>query len=104
MLTTTQADAAYTNGRLIRRLFALAWRYRLRCLQVLGLQLVLLTMGLFGLGLTGIGIDFIRHKVEHAPLLPNKLRLALPDNWPALNVLALIGAIILGLAAGRAVL
>jgi ATP-binding cassette subfamily B protein len=104
MLTTTQGDATYTNGKLIRRLFALAWRYRLRCFQVLGLQLVLLTMGLFGLSLTGIGIDFIRHKVEHVPLSPNQLHLTLPDHWPALDVLTLIGAIILGLAAGRAVL
>ena len=85
--------SSYTNGMLIRRLFALAWRYRLRCFQVLGLQLVLLTMGLFGLSLTGIGIDFSRHKVEHVPLSPNQLHLALPDNWPALDVLALIGAI-----------
>jgi ATP-binding cassette, subfamily B, bacterial len=104
MLTTTPAGATYTNGELIRRLFALAWRYRLRCFQVLGLQLVLLTMGLFGLSLTGVGIDFIRHKVEHVPLSPNKLHLPLPDSWPALGVLALIGGIILGLAACRAVL
>ena len=31
-----------SNGALIRRLFGLAWRYRLHCLQVLGLQLLLL--------------------------------------------------------------
>src|SRR5579862_2196651 len=98
MLTTTQADATYTNGKLIRRLFALAWRYRLRCFQVLGLQLVLLTLGLFGLSFTGIGIDFIRHKIDHAPLPPNKLHLVLPDRWPALGVLALIGGAILGFA------
>ncbi|MGA3006683.1 MAG: ABC transporter ATP-binding protein [Opitutaceae bacterium] len=104
MLTTTQGDAIYTNSHLIRRLFALAWRYRLRCFQVLGLQLVLLTMGLFGLSLTGIGIDYIRHRVELVPLAPNKLHLALSENWPALDVLALVGALILGLAAGRAVL
>ena len=44
------------NRMLIRRLFALAWRYRLHCLQVLGIQLVLLTLGIAGLGLTGIGV------------------------------------------------
>jgi len=104
MLTTTQAGVNYTNGELIRRLFALAWRYRLRCFQVFGLQLVLLTMGLFGLSFTGIGIDFIRHKVEHTPLPPNKLLLALPERWSVLGVLAFIGALILGLAACRAVL
>ena len=46
---------------LIRRLTGLAWRYRRRCLQVLGLQLVLLTLGLSGLSLTGLGIDYIRY-------------------------------------------
>ena len=29
------------NRMLVRRLFGLAWRYRLHCLQVLGIQLVL---------------------------------------------------------------
>ncbi len=105
MFTFAQADASSTtNGELIRRLFALAWRYRLRCFQVLGLQLVLLTLGLFGLSFTGIGIDFIRHKIDHAPLPPNKLHLVLPDRWPALGVLALIGGAILGFAAIRAAL
>ena len=55
-----------SNGELIRRLFALAWRYRLRCLQVLFIQLVLLTMGIFGLSLTGIGIDYIRRTIAHS--------------------------------------
>jgi hypothetical protein len=60
-----RADGGPSNSELIRRLFRLAWRYRLRCLQVLGIQLVLLTMGLFGLSFTGIGIDYIRQVVGH---------------------------------------
>ncbi|MDE3084360.1 MAG: ABC transporter ATP-binding protein, partial [Verrucomicrobiota bacterium] len=104
MLSTEQPSASYTNGELIRRLFALAWRYRRRCFQVLGLQLLLLTLGLFGLSFTGVGIDFIRHKVDHALLQPNKLHLALPQTWPALDVLALLGGLILAFAACRAVL
>ena len=59
----TRAATGPSNPELIRRLFGLAWRYRLRCLQVLGIQLVLLTMGLFGLSFTGIGIDYIRQVV-----------------------------------------
>jgi ATP-binding cassette subfamily B protein len=58
------ADAGPSNSELIRRLFRLAWRYRLRCVQVLGVQLVLLTMGLFGLSFTGIGIDYILRVVR----------------------------------------
>src|SRR3954465_6165445 len=56
-----------SNGGLIRRLFGLAWRYRLHCLQVLGIQLVLLSLGIGGLSFTGLGIDYIRHKIEHTP-------------------------------------
>ena len=104
MSMTTQSGSRYTNSELIRRLFALAWRYRVRCCQVLGLQLVLLTLGVFSLSLTGVGIDFIRHRATGAPLPPNKLHLALPDQWSAPGVLALIGGIILGFSAVRAVL
>ncbi|MSU70370.1 MAG: ABC transporter ATP-binding protein [Opitutaceae bacterium] len=91
-----------SNWGLIRRLFGLAWRYRLHCLQVLGIQLLLLTMGIFGLSFTGLGIDYIRHKVENVPLAPNKLHLALPDGWPPLQVLGLLAGFILVLALARA--
>jgi ATP-binding cassette subfamily B protein len=93
-----------SNGELIRRLFALTWRYRLGCMKVLGVQLVLLTMGIFGLSFTGLGIDYIRHKVEGVALAPNSLHLALPDDWPWLHVLALLAGLILVLALSRALL
>src|SRR5882724_9755494 len=98
------AAAAPSNWALIRRLFGLAWRYRLHCLRVLGIQLVLLTMGIVGLSFTGLGIDYIRHKVEHVPLSPNKLHLALPEDWPPLQVLGMIAGLILFLAVCRAIL
>ena len=100
----TPASAAYSNSRLIARLFGLAWRYRLHCLRVLGIQLALLTMGIFGLSFTGVGIDYIRHKVLHTPLSTNRLHLAIPDDWPAMRVLGTLGCLILGLAVCRAVL
>ena len=89
---------------LIRRLFGLAWRYRLHCLQVLGIQVVLLTLGIAGLGLTGIGVDYIKHKVAGTPLGDNRLHLNLPDAWPPFRVLALLAGLILGFALLRAVL
>ncbi len=98
------AAEASSNWTLIRRLFGLAWRYRLHCLQVLGLQLLLLTMGIGGLSFTGLGIDYIRHKVDNTPMGANALHVALPNDWPPLHVLALLAALILGLALGRAVL
>src|SRR5689334_3088482 len=78
---------AQSNWVLVRRLFGLAWRYRLHCLRVLGIQLVLLTMGIGGLSLTGVGIDYIRHKIEGTPLEANRLHLTLPADWPYLQVL-----------------
>ncbi len=105
--------AAPSNWRLIARMFGLAWRYRARCFQVLGLQLVLLTLGLSGLSLTGLGIDYIRHVLsvrgegaggEPVPFPVSKVGFALPRDWPAMQVIALIAGSILALAVLRAVL
>src|SRR5688572_4025079 len=93
-----------TNGEVIRRLFGLTWQYRAGCVKVLGIQLLLLTMGIVGLSFTGLGIDYIRHKVSGAPLSPNPLHLALPDEWPWQHVLGLLAGLILALALTRAVL
>jgi ABC-type multidrug transport system fused ATPase/permease subunit len=103
-LQSLSAAPALSNWALVRRLFGLAWRYRLHCLQVLGIQLVLLTMGIVGLSFTGLGIDYIRHRVQHVPLAPNKFHFALPDDWPPLKVLGLLAGLILALALCRAVL
>ncbi len=92
------------HGVLVRRLFGLAWRYRLHCLQVLGIQLVLLTLGIGGLGFTGLGIDYIRHKLDHSPLVVNRFHFTLPDDWPPLQVLGLLAGLILLFALVRALL
>ncbi|HEX2854581.1 MAG TPA: ABC transporter ATP-binding protein [Opitutaceae bacterium] len=94
-----------TNWALVRRLFGLAARYRLHCLEVLLVQLVLLTMGIAGLSFTGLGIDYIRHKVQDVPLPPTRFfHLELPAAWEPWRVLALLAGLILALAIGRAVL
>jgi ATP-binding cassette subfamily B protein len=85
-------------------LFALAWRYRLHCLQVLTIQIALLTMGIAGLSFTGVGIDYIKHKIEGTALGTNKLHLTLPENWPYWQVLGMLAGFILLLAIGRAFL
>ncbi len=95
---------ALSNWVLVRRLFGLAWRYRLHCLRVLSIQLVLLTMGIGGLSLTGVGIDYIRHKIEGTPLEANRLHLTLPTDWPYLQVLGMLAGLILVLALCRALL
>ena len=103
--------AAPTDLHLVRRLLGLAWRYRLRCMQVLGLQCILLTLGLAGLSFTGHGIDYIKGIVEmrldpasppptvNLPLLPEP-----PAHWsPLVVILSIAGAILL-FALTRAVL
>jgi len=98
------ATGTSANRVLIRRLFGLAWRYRLHCLLVLGIQLVLLALGIGGLSFTGLGIDFIRHRVDGAPLGANPLHFTLPDDGPPLRVLGLLAGLILLFALIRAVL
>lgn len=105
------AAGAYTNGALIRRLMGLAWRYRGSCLQVLGLQLLLLTLGLSGLSLTGLGIDTIRHAVGERGLIADRVAnppppfgLAWPAGWSAEMVVLVIAGLILGFAVLRAFL
>jgi ATP-binding cassette subfamily B protein len=96
-------SSAPTDLQLVRRLIGLAWRYRLRCVQVLLLQCVLLTLGLAGLSFTGHGIDYIKHVVEaradaaapaptvELPFLPEP-----PADWsPFLVITAIAGAILL---------
>src|SRR5580704_13098046 len=98
-----RAEGGLSNSELVRRLFGLAWRYRLRCLQVLGIQLVLLTMGLFGLSFTGVGIDYIRQVVSHRDADPPPqavirfLHFSLPAAWHPMHVLAILGGLILAL-------
>jgi ATP-binding cassette, subfamily B, bacterial len=96
--------ATPSNWPLVRRLFALAWRYRLHCLHVLSIQLLLLTMGIGGLSLTGVGIDYIKHKLDGAPISANKFRLPLPETWTYWQVLGMLAGIILLLALCRAFL
>ncbi|MFI5356730.1 MAG: ABC transporter ATP-binding protein [Opitutales bacterium] len=108
----TTAAAVPSNGELIRRLFGLAWRYRLSCVWVLSIQLVLLTMGILGLSFTGVGIDYIRYYVlpaqadgTRAMARPHlNFGFSLPENWDRMHVLAFLAGLILLLAIGRAVL
>ena len=62
------ADERYPTGELVRRLLALAWRFREDCLWSLVLSVVLLLLGIVGLKLLGVVIDVIRHALD--PSLP----------------------------------
>ncbi len=87
------------------RLLRLSWRYRRGCLQVLGIQIVILILGLTGLSLWGLGIDFLRHQLDPATAPPRwPAGIQPPDNLAPLSVVALIGVAILLFAAVRLLL
>jgi ATP-binding cassette subfamily B protein len=84
-------------------LFGLAWHYRGPWLGVIGIQLVLLTLGVSGLSLTGVGIDYIRHVLQDTPVPRLLFGIPLPA-WEPMAVLALIAGGILLLAGLRSFL
>jgi ATP-binding cassette subfamily B protein len=100
-----QSSREYPTGELVRRLLALAWRYRADFLLSLGLSLVLLVLGLIGLQLLGVVIDVIRHALDSsqkAPLYP--FGWSPPAGWTALRIVTALALAIVGQALLRAVL
>jgi ATP-binding cassette subfamily B protein len=93
----------YSNAQLIRRLLALAWTYRRRCVVVLSCQIALLLLGVIGLGLIGVGFDVIRRELSPGAPLPRwPAWLHPPSDWKATWQIGLIGGVVLALAAIRA--
>src|SRR6516225_7918014 len=90
-------DRRYQTGELVRRLLALAWRFRADCLISVGLSIALLLLGLAGLQLLGVVIDVIRHALDplqRAPVYP--LGWKPRATWTPLQIVtALSGAIVL---------
>jgi ABC-type multidrug transport system fused ATPase/permease subunit len=99
------ADERYGTNELVRRLFALAWRFRRDCLWSLGLSVALLLLGLAGLQLLGEVIDVIRHALD--PSLPPPTYLFgwnPPPAWSALQIVTALSLAIVAQALLRAVL
>ena len=61
----------YSTSELVRRLLALAWRFRADCLLSLGLGFALLILALAGLQLLGLAIDVIRHALDASQQPPS---------------------------------
>jgi ATP-binding cassette subfamily B protein len=99
------ADERYSTGKLVRRLFALAWIFRADCIWSVVLSLVLLLFGIAGLKLLGLVIDVIRRALD--PALPSPaypFGWNPPANWSALQIVTAIALVIMVLALFRAVL
>jgi ATP-binding cassette subfamily B protein len=99
------SSSSLRNATIIKRLLALGWAYRKRCLAVLGYQVLLLALGLLGLGLTGLAIDVIRHQLQpHAPLPRWPLGWTPPPHWSAMVLVTAVGGAVLAMATARAVI
>ncbi len=95
----------HSNAALIRRLLALSWQYRGKCLLVLGYQAFLLAFALLGLAALGLGIDFLHHQLRPERAAPSwPFGLVPPATWAPLTVITLIAGIMLTLALARTVL
>jgi ATP-binding cassette subfamily B protein len=102
---TAGASAELSNAVLIKRLLALSWRYRVGCLKVLGLQIVLLTLGLLSLNFIGLGFDIILHAQQPDRPEPQwPFGLTPPETWTAMQQLAALSAAVVVMALTRAAL
>src|SRR5690349_16690482 len=100
-----QPAREYSTGELLRRLFALAWQFRVDCLLSLTLSLILLFLGLMGLQLLGVVIDVIRHAldpIQRAPVYP--LGWTPPSSWAPLQIVTALALSIVAQALLRTVL
>lgn len=99
------ADERYRTNELVRRLVALAWRFRKDCLWSLGLSLMLLLLGLAGLQLLGEVIDVIRHALDASQPAPKyPFGWQPPSGWSALQVVTALSLAIVAQAVLRAAL
>ena len=93
----------YSNGELVRRLAALAWRFRWNCLLSIALSLVLLLLGLAGLQMLGLVIDVIRHALDATQPVPSyPFHWQPPAAWSALQVTSTLAIAIVAQALLRA--
>jgi ATP-binding cassette subfamily B protein len=73
MSTAPHPTQTNATAPTLRRLLGIAWSHRTDCLQLLGLQLILVVFTVAVFVLTGIAVDFIRHCADAtvpAPALP----------------------------------
>lgn len=76
---------------LVGRLLRFSWHFKWRCLQVVLLQILVVTIGLLNQGFTGLAIDFLRFEASGAEPPKWVFGLEPPAQWSAMQVLFAIG-------------
>lgn len=95
----------YSTQELVRRLFALAWRFRGDCLLSLLLSVALLVLALGGLQFLGVAIDVIRHALDSSQPAPRfPFGWQPPVTWSALHIVTALSLGIIFQALLRALL
>ncbi|MCD8481547.1 MAG: ABC transporter ATP-binding protein/permease [Verrucomicrobia bacterium] len=92
-----------TNRELILRLLKYSWQFRLRSIQVISTQIIILVITLAGFGATGLAIDFLSDQVRGTELTRWPFGLPPPQHWSPQQVVLAIGAGIMALALIRTV-
>jgi len=89
------SSPALSNARLLGRLLLVAWHHRVRCLFVLGVQVLLLLLGVLGLGLSGVALDVVHRALRPLAPVPRwPWGIAPPSDWSTQHaVLAVAGAV-----------
>src|SRR5689334_1181832 len=103
--TAPQSERQYSTVELVRRLLALAWRFRSDCVLSVLLSVALLVLGLAGLQLLGVVIDIIRHALDpaqRAAVFP--FGWSPPVKWSTLHTVTVMSLAIVAQAILRAVL
>ena len=101
----TDSTHRYGTGELVRRLLALAWKFRADCVVSLALSLALLLLGLLGLQLLGVVVDVIRHALDPAQRPPTyPFGWVPPPHWSPLQVVTALATAIVVQALLRAIL
>jgi ATP-binding cassette subfamily B protein len=99
------SERRYATGELVRRLLALAWRFRADCLWSILLSLALLLLGLAGLQLLGVVVDVIRHALDPAQKAPSyPFAWQPPARWEPLQIVTALSLAIVVQALLRALL
>src|SRR5690348_3885934 len=99
------ADERYPTRELVRRLMALAWRFRTDCFWSLALSLVLLLLGIVGLKLLGVVIDVIRYALDPSlPMPVYPFGWQPPSGWTPLRIFTALSLAIVAQALLRAAL